>query len=129
MSALPRRAILLTVVLAVVILAVAGWSDEATAQVFQGTVFVQGLPPVDITITLQPGGPALYVMRFGGRQIDAGLLSATVNGSSVQGFIQSFQPGIRPCFFSGTVSGPTASATLDPVSCGRPGSVLVTRVA
>jgi hypothetical protein len=124
----PRRAILLMLVLAGVMVAGAGFTSEASAQVFQGTLKFNRSPFVfNVTLTLQPGGPAIYRADFLGQTVDAGIVVASVAGSSVFGFIQTFQSGIRQCFFQGTYDGTTANLQLDPVSCGDGGTVILTR--
>lgn len=128
MTVLPRRATLYLFILATVVLVVSGISGEASAQVYQGTLVSSSLPfPVSVTVTLQPGGPALYTVSAFGIVIDAGLVVANVAGSSVTGFIQTFTPGIRQCFFTGVVNGPSATLTLDSPSCGGSGTVSLTR--
>lgn len=116
----------------IVILAVAGITSEVSAQVFRGTLTspeFSGLV-VDVTVTLQPGGPAIIARSFRGRPIDIGILVASVSGSFVSGFVQATNP--RPsnqCFFTGTYDGTTVILNLDPISCGGPGTITLTRVA
>lgn len=130
MPLLSRRAMWLFVVV-VVALAVAGISREASAQVYQGTLTSPEFPgvAVNITVTLHPGGPATYTLSYFGVQIDSGILIANVAGSSVNGYIQSSDPTVGPCFFTGTVNGPGATLTLEPVTCGGSGTIILTRVA
>jgi hypothetical protein len=124
-----RRAKVLLFVLVAIFVAFAGFAGDADAQVYRGTLKFDSSPFVfDVTLTLQPGGPALYRLDFLGRTIDTGILVASVNGSSVSGFIQTSQPGIAQCFFAGTYDGTTVSLRLDVRSCGDGGTVLLTRV-
>jgi hypothetical protein len=125
----PRHAILGAIVLFLAIVVVAGWSDEAGAQVFQGTIDFDNLPPLVMTVTLQPGGAATYTMTLGGRTIDFGVVVASVNGSSVSGFAQSTRFLVGPCRFQGTFDGTVANMTLDAPSCGAGGTLILTRVA
>jgi hypothetical protein len=108
---------------------VAGGAGEAAAQVYQGTLQFNSLPPLDLTVTLHPGGPATYTANFLGRNIDFGILVASVNGSSVVGFVQSTKFGVRQCNFQGTYDGTTAILTLEATSCGDGGTVVLTRKA
>ena len=132
MTARSRRALPWLFGSVIVALAVAGLSSEASAQVFQGTFTSPDFPgvAVDMTVTLQPGGPAIVVRSFRGRRIDIGIMVAGVNGSSVSGFVQATSPRpTRQCFFSGTYNGTTAILELEPVSCGGPGTITLTRAA
>ena len=124
-----KRAILWVFVLAVVSVAVAGFTGEAAAQVFQGPLDFTSLPPVTMTVTLQPSGPALYRMSLGGRVFDTGILTATVSGSVVAGFFQSSDPTVAPCFFQGNYNGTTASLALEPGTCGDTGTLTLTRIS
>jgi hypothetical protein len=113
--------------LAVVVVAVAGVTGEAAAQTFQGTIDFDSLPPLPMTVTLVPGGPAQYTIRIG-RVTDRGFVVASVNGSSVIGFFQTtFFPNVSPCGFQGTFDGTTATLALDPFSCGGGGVITLTR--
>jgi hypothetical protein len=129
MPVLPKRAILWAFVTAVIVVAVAGFSGEATAQVFQGPLDFDSLPPVTMTVTLHPTGPATYTMSFQGQVFDAGILVASVQGSSVAGFFQTYDPGYRQCNFRGTLAGDTATLILDAPSCGEGGTLVLTRIA
>lgn len=130
MPLLSRRAMWLFVFV-VVALAVAGISREASAQVYQGAVTSPEFPgiAISITVTLHPGGAATYTLSYFGAQIDSGILIANVAGSSVNGFIQSSDPTVGPCFFAGTVNGGGATLTMDPATCGGQGNITLTRVA
>ena len=126
MPAPPKRAILLVFVLAVVSIAVAGFTSDADAQVLKGSLKFNASPIVfNLTVTLQPGGPALYKVSYLGRTIDTGILVASVNGFSVSGFVQSSNVRVRPCFFQGTYDGTTASLQLDEASCGDGGGIVL----
>jgi hypothetical protein len=108
-----------------VLLVVGGFSGEASAQVFRGTMTFQGLPSLDIVLTIVPGGPATYVASFSGFVVDTGFVTASVAGSAVVGVIIS--NNFLPCNFQGTYDGTTAILNLDRVSCGGPGVVVLTR--
>jgi hypothetical protein len=125
MPVLPKRALLGVFVLAVVFLVVGGLSGEASAQVYRGTITFQGAPPFDLTVTVVPGGPAPYVVRFGNRVLDAGVVTANVAGTAVVGTIHSNL--FLPCIFEGTYDGITATLNLDAASCGLPGVAILTR--
>lgn len=131
MIALPRRAILWAFLFAVVVVAVAGFAQEATAQVYRGTLVSPVLPGiVDVTVIVQPGGPASMLFAFSGRVFATGILVANVAGSSVFGFWQLTAPiPSRQCFFQGTYDGTTAILTLEPISCGAPGTITLSRAA
>lgn len=128
MSILPKRAILWVFLLAVVIVAVAGITGEAAAQVFRGPLDFDTLPALTMTVTLIPGGPALYQIDLGGFT-DSGFVVASVFGSSVIGFFQSTVLAVRQCNFQGFYDGTTAFLTLDPGSCGGGGTLTLTRIA
>lgn len=129
MPVLPKRAIPWIFMFAIVILAVAGFSGEAAAQVYQGPLDFDTLPPITMTVTLQPSGPALYTLQFGARVFDSGFLVASVAGSAVFGFFQSTANPIRACFFQGSYDGTTARLILEPGSCGGTGTLTLTRIA
>jgi hypothetical protein len=125
MPVLPKRAILGVLVVGVMLLVVGGFSSEASAQVFRGTITFEGGPPIDVTLTLVPGGPAVYVASFLGIVVDTGRLTANVAGNTVVGVIIS--DFYFPCQFQGTYDGTTAIFNLDPVTCGSRGTVILTR--
>jgi hypothetical protein len=132
MPIFPTRATTWLVVLFVAILALAGLTGEASAQVFRGTLDFVSLPPLTMTVTLAPSGPASYqVALISGRVIDRGFLVGSVNGSSVTGFFQTTTfPNIRPCEFRGTINGNVVNLTLDEPSCGGGGGTLdLTRIS
>lgn len=131
MPILPKRASLSVFVLAIATVAVMGFGREAQAQVFQGSLDFVTLPPLTMTVTINPSGPASYqISLVTGRVIDRGFLAASVNGSSVSGFFQSTTLPVRPCEFRGTLNGPVANLTLDEPTCGGGGGTLIlTRIA
>jgi hypothetical protein len=129
MLVLPKRAILWVFVLAVVTIAVAALTGEAAAQVYQGPLDFSSLPPVTMTVTLQPFGPALYRMSLGSATFDTGILTATVSGSFVAGYFQSSDPTVAPCFFQGNYDGTTATLALEPATCGDTGTLTLTRIS
>lgn len=124
-----KRPMLWVFALAIIIFAVAGGVSEADAQVYRGTLQFNNLPPLALTVTLHPGGPATYTATFNGRTIDFGFLVASVNGSSVIGYVQSTRFAVRPCNFQGSYDGTVALLLLDPVSCGDGGTVTLSRAA
>lgn len=128
MPVLPKSAILWMFVLAVIVTAVAGFTGEATAQVYQGPLDFDTLPPFTMTVTLHPSGPASYTLPVGSFT-DRGLLVATVSGSAVFGFFQSTVLAVSQCFFQGSYDGTTAILALDPTSCGGGGTLTLARVS
>src|SRR5262245_58692776 len=128
MPVLPKRPTFWVFLFAVAIAAVVGLADEAAAQVYTGTLDFDDLPPLSITVTLNPGGPASYrVTTLTGQLIDNGLLAANVNGSRVTGSLQSTRFLVRPCEFTGSYDGTVASLVLDNVSCGGGGTLTLSR--
>jgi hypothetical protein len=129
MPVLPKRAILWVFVTLVMVIGLAGFSGEATAQVFEGPLTFNGRPSFTMTVTLHAAGPATYVLSFQGAVFDAGIVVASVQGSTVTGFIQTFDSNFRPCNFRGTLVGGTANLILDEPSCGLGGTLVLRRIA
>jgi hypothetical protein len=125
MAVLSTRALVVVFTLASAILALGGLSHEAEAQVYRGTITFQGLPSADLTVTVAPSGSASYRIDSFGSPVDAGALTANVTGSTVVGTIIS--NSFDPCQFQGTYDGTTAILTLDPSTCGLPGTATLTR--
>jgi hypothetical protein len=137
----PRRAIPWVFALVFVALATVGLAPDADAQVFQGPLDFFNLPPMTMTVTIQPSGPATYTIQLGdfvpgsgpssgGNRQDRGFVVASVVGGNVTGYFQTIQfPNIRPCIFQGVFDGTTARLSLDPVSCGGGGTLTLTRIS
>lgn len=126
MPVTPRRIVQCALGLALVGIAVLGVSSNAEAQVYKGTLQFNSSPFVfNITVTIQPAAAALYQVTFLNRHIDSGFLAASVNGSSVVGYIQSSDVTIAQCKFAGNYDGTTAILQLDPGSCGGGGGLIV----
>ena len=132
MPVMPRRAIPWVCVLAVIVVAVAGFGGEAAGQVsgvFRGPLVLDGLPPLTMTVVLQPPEPALYQIDHLGRIVDTGILVATTKSEvgffvSVFGYLQSSRPCCKQqCFFWGTGVNGRFDLVLGAESCGAAGSL------
>jgi hypothetical protein len=128
------------VVVALIIVAMGGLSASAAPDLFVGTATATApeFPGLVITfnfnVDVQPGN-VTWEWRFRNVQVESGVLSASVNGSTVSGTLSilggaATQSGLccRPCNFTGVISGNQVDGRFDEVSCGGSGTFHLVRL-
>lgn len=117
---------LVVVLLMVVVVGVTASEAQVTRFVGTATLTADGVTfAVDFLVTLAPPTSFTWEWSFRGVVILSGVLSGTQVGSNVSGTL--FAAGLRPCHFTGVITGNRVDGTFDPVSCGGTGTFVLFR--